>query len=61
MCEKCFDRDDRDSEPSWALYDARGIYVSRVCKFCVKKIKSQYRPEIFTDSDYETSEPIDED
>lgn len=57
MCEKCSE----DRSISWALYDARGIYVSRVCEDCEEEVKSQYRPEIFADSSYETDEPIDED
>lgn len=57
MCELCFE----DRSISWPLYDARGIYVSRVCDACIDKVKSQYRPEIFDDSSYETDEPIDAD
>jgi hypothetical protein len=45
---------------SWILNDARGIYVSRVCADCIERIKSGYRPEIFTDSSYWTDEPIEE-
>ena len=48
-------------EPSYELYDARGIYVQRVCDRCVEEVKSHYRPEIFTDSDYWTCEDIEED
>ena len=43
-----------------ALYDARGIYVARVCAKCEQRVKARYRPEIFTDSRYETDEPIEE-
>jgi len=46
---------------SWVLSDARGIYVSRVCADCVKKVKAKYRPEIFADSNYAHDEPIEED
>jgi hypothetical protein len=38
---------------SWWLSDARGIPVSRVCEDCEKKIMAQYRPEIFTNPEYE--------
>jgi hypothetical protein len=46
---------------SWLMYDARGIYVSRVCKVCENEVKSRYRADIFTDSEYWADEPIDED
>jgi hypothetical protein len=45
----------------WPLYDARGIYVRRVCDKCVEKVKSHFRPEIFVDPQYECDEPIEED
>jgi len=44
-----------------ALYDARGIYVARVCDACEEEVKSHYRPEIFSNSAYEADEPIEED
>jgi len=47
--------------PRYVLYDARGISCGYVCDKCETKKKSQYRPDIFTDSDYWTDEPIDED
>jgi len=43
------------------LYDARGIYCGRVCDRCEKKVKASFRPEIFSDQNYYTDEPIDED
>jgi len=46
--------------PSEQLYDARGIYVSRVCEACEAEVRSRYRPEIFSDSGYECDEPIEE-
>jgi hypothetical protein len=39
---------------------ARGIYVSRVCEACEVRIQAQYRPEVFTDGNYEADEPIEE-
>lgn len=47
----------------WAepAYDARGIYVAAVCDKCREERLSHYRPEIFTEPDYECDEPIDED
>lgn len=46
---------------SEALYDARGIYVSLVCDDCRERVKGKYRKDIFTDDNYWTDEPIDED
>jgi hypothetical protein len=46
--------------PSQRLYDAKGIYVSRVCAKCEAEVRSHYRPEIFTDPAYKVDEPIEE-
>jgi hypothetical protein len=43
------------------LYDARGLFVSYICKECEVSVRAKYRPEIFEDSSYECDEPIDED
>jgi hypothetical protein len=48
-------------EPCRPLCDARGIFVSYVCDKCEEEKKKGFRPEIFTDSNYYTDEPIDED
>jgi len=45
---------------SWWLYDARRIEVGRVCDNCSEHVKSQFRPEIFEDANYETTEDIEE-
>jgi hypothetical protein len=42
-----------------AVYDARGIYVGKVCEDCEKQTLAHYRPEIFTDPNYETDEPVE--
>jgi len=42
-------------------FDARGISIGFVCTECEEKKKALYRPEIFTDSNYELDEPLDED
>ena len=39
---------------SWWLKDARGIPCARVCGDCEEEVKKKYRPEIFTDSLYDT-------
>ena len=47
-------------EESWPAYDARGIYLCRVCDKCEKEKLAGYRPEVLTDSNYEHDEPISE-
>ena len=32
-----------------AVYDARGIYVGKVCEKCKDETLGGYRPELFTD------------
>lgn len=39
--------------------DARGIFISYACDQCWPALEKKYRPEIFTDSQYETDEPIE--
>lgn len=46
---------------SWWLHDARAIPVSRVCEACIEKKRAQYRPEIFTNPNYYTDEPVEAD
>jgi len=48
-------------ESSYWLKDARGIEVAKVCDVCVEEVKAGYRPEIFTDSQYETTEDVEPD
>lgn len=43
------------------VYDAKGIYVTGVCTKCWEEALSKYRPEIFTDPNYEADEQIEED
>jgi hypothetical protein len=43
----------------WAEYDARGIYLNRVCDKCRDAKLSRYRPEVLTDSNYWIDEPIE--
>ena len=42
------------------VYDARGIYVGKVCEKCKEETLGGYRPEIFNDPSYAVDEPIDE-
>lgn len=44
----------------WPLSDARGIFCAYVCDRCEDWRRSQYRPDIFEDSNYWADEPIDE-
>lgn len=37
----------------YPLYDARGVYVARVCYECEAATRAKYRPEIFTDPNYD--------
>ena len=46
---------------SWWENDARGIPLARVCPKCRAKKLAKFRPEVLTDSQYETDEPIEGD
>ena len=46
---------------SEAEYDARGIYLTRVCDRCRAEKLSHFRPEVLSDPNYEADEPIEED
>lgn len=46
---------------SWWENDARGIPLARVCSSCKEEKLSKFRPEVLTNPQYETDEPIDED
>ena len=53
------DRHQCDRLESWIEYDARGIYLCRVCTKCEKAKLSRYRPEILTGYDQsDVDEPI---
>jgi hypothetical protein len=47
-------------EPRHELKDARGIFCTFICIKCEKAKRAKFRPDIFTDSNYWTDEPIDE-
>ena len=44
-------------QPDW-VYDARNIPVKKVCDDCREEQLRGYRPEIFTDPNYECDEEI---
>ena len=46
---------------SFWQHDARGIALRRTCEVCHEEKMAQYRPEVLTDPNYWTSEPIEED
>lgn len=45
-----------ESEPE---YDARDIYLCRACPKCRRDKLSRYRPDVLTNPNYETDEPIE--
>lgn len=47
-------------EMSRDLYDARGLFLARVCGACLEDRLNSFRPDVFTDSSYEHDEPLDE-
>lgn len=46
---------------SWPEYDARGIYLCRVCYKCRRSKLSKFRREVLEDPHYAADEPIEED
>jgi hypothetical protein len=40
----------------WVASDARGISIGYVCETCIEQKKGKYRPEIFTNSNYEADD-----
>lgn len=47
-------------EMSRDVYDARGVYLARVCGYCIEERMQCFRPEVLTDGSYEHDEPLDE-
>lgn len=45
---------------SWWESDARGIPLALVCPKCRAERLAKFRPEVLTDSQYVTDEPIEE-
>jgi hypothetical protein len=44
---------------SWWENDARGIPLARVCVECREKKLNKFRPEVLTNSNYHTDEPVE--
>jgi hypothetical protein len=53
MSHRC-DRNER-----WPEHDARGIFLCYVCPECETEKLAKYRPEIFSNPNYEADEPIE--
>lgn len=50
------------TEPSWWVYDGRGIPLCRVCDKCLDEKLSRYRPKILGHYDEnDVDEPIESD
>jgi hypothetical protein len=45
---------------TWWEFDARGIPLCKVCDNCVDERLARYRPDVLTDSNYWSDEPIEE-
>jgi hypothetical protein len=43
-----------------AQYDARGIFLTYTCEDCHDRKMAEFRPDVLTDPQYWTDEPIDE-
>ena len=50
-----------DPSESWNEYDARGLYLCRVCVKCEEQKMRSYRPDVLSDPQYWHDEPLDED
>lgn len=46
---------------TWAEYDARGIYLCKVCDKCRDVKLAGYRSDVLTDPNYWHDEPIEPD
>jgi hypothetical protein len=48
-------------KPQSAQYDARGIFLTYTCDDCHDRKMAEFRPDVLTDPDYWTDEPIEDD
>jgi hypothetical protein len=46
-------------EKSFWVNDARNIPLAKVCRVCKEEKLSKFRPEVITNPNYETCEPIE--
>ena len=49
-----------DGQGTWDEYDARGIYLTKVCSNCVEAKLAVFREDVLYDPAYECDEPIEE-
>ena len=49
-----------DGQGTWDEYDARGIYLTKVCDNCVEAKLEPFRKDVLTNPAYECDEPIEE-
>ena len=47
-------------DSGWPEFDARGIYLTKVCEECEEEKLTSYRKEVLSDPNYEADERIDE-
>jgi hypothetical protein len=45
--------------PSHWQHDARGIALARTCDTCHERKMAKYRPDVLTDGQYWTDEPVE--
>ena len=43
------------------VYDASGIYAFSCCAICEQEKRARFRPEVFTNPNYECDEPVEGD
>ena len=48
-------------KPKSPQYDACSIFLTHTCEDCHDRKMAEFRPDILTDPDYWTDEPIDDD
>jgi hypothetical protein len=46
--------------PRRAAHDARGIFLTYLCDRCETEKLARFRPDVLTDPDYWTDEPVDD-
>jgi hypothetical protein len=48
------------NQDTWDEYDARGIYLTKVCDVCVAVKLKMFNNDVLTNPQYETDEPIED-
>ena len=60
MTDKC-SMGHHQGDSTYTINDARGIFLGIVCEECEDQVKSKFRPDVLTDSNYWSDEPIEPD